>query len=399
MRFWKWGRRLEKVRGVLRIGRNLTLLFIINLITAVCIDMIIPLFPLFVQGLGASVFEISLVLFAQGLLSTALMIPSGLLSGRYGRKRMIALSTLMLGLPPLFYTFVTSWEQTIPWAMMFMGAFSVFLPSRMTLIADSTEPETRATVYGIMNIAWPIGSIIGPVIGGFLADHYGWNYSFYLVTCMCLLCLVPALLLREPCRGSEQEKETKPQETFFNRKMLFILTVFSFFLIFGTTGRGILNPVIPLYLTERFQKSKTQVGLFFSAGLGVATLMAQIPSGLLADRYGRKKFMACCVSMIPVLSMLWPWLNSYVLLMILFMLVTGLWSTTWPASTAYLMDLTPTLKRGITIALRQTAIRLGFTIGPLVGGYLWEAYGPTASFYASAISFATSFLLVLLLKE
>jgi len=384
---------------MLGIGRNLTLLFIINLITAVCIDMIIPLFPLFIKSLGASVFEISLVLFAQGLLSTVLMIPSGFLSDRYSRKGMIALSTLMLGLPPLFLTFVTSWEQTIPWAMMFMGAFSIFLPSRMTLIADSTEPETRATVYGIMNIAWPIGSIVGPIIGGFLADYYCWNYSFYLVTCISLFCLIPAFLLREPSRGGGKEKEKKRQETFFNRKVLFILAVYSFFQIFGNTGRGILDPVIPVYLTERFQTSKTQVGFFFSVGLGVATLMAQIPSGLLADKYGRKKFMACCVSMIPVLSILWPWLNSYLLLTILFMLITGLWSTTWPASTAYLMDLTPTLKRGITIGFRQTAVRLGFTIGPLVGGYLWEAYDPTASFYASAIFFAMSFLLVLLLKE
>jgi len=181
---------------------------------------------------------------------------------------------------------------------------------------------------------------------------------------MGFLCLVPALLLREPCRGSEQERRTRPQGTLFNRRVLFILAVFSLFQIFGNIGRGILDPVIPLYLTERFQKSKTQVGLFFSAGLGVATLVAQIPSGLLADRYGRKKFMAYCVSMIPVLSMLWPWLNDYLLLMILFMLITGLWSTTWPASTAYLMDLTPTSKRGITIAFRQTAVRLGFTIAP-----------------------------------
>jgi MFS family permease len=374
-------------------------LFIINLVMALCMNVINPLFPLFVQSLGASVFEISLVLFAQGLLSTVLMVPIGFLSDRYSRKWMIVLSTLMVGIPPFLFTFVTSWKQTIPWAMMFMGALAVFLPSRMTMIADSTEPKTRATVYGIMNLTWPMGGLIGPIIGGFLADCYGWNHSFYFVTSVSLLCLIPAFLLREPCRGSRKEGEKECQETFFNRKMLYVLAVYSFFLIFGNTGLGILNPVIPVYLTERFQASKTQVGFFFSAGLGVAILMAQIPSGLLADRYGRKRFMACCVSIIPVLSMLWPWLNDYLLLMALFTLVAGLWSTTWSASTAYLMDLTPTLKRGITIGFRQTAVRLGLTIGPLVGGYLWEAYGPAASFYASAISFAASFVLVLLLKE
>lgn len=384
---------------MLRLGRNLMFLFIINLVMALCMNVINPLFPLFVQGLGASVFEISLVLFAQGLLSTVLMIPSGFLSDRYSRKGMIALSTLMVGIPPFFYALVTSWKQTIPWAMMFMGAIAVFLPPRMTLIADNTEPKIRATVYGIMNLTWPIGGLIGPIIGGFLADHYGWNYSFYFVTSLSLLCLIPAFLLREPCRGSRKERGKKAHGTFFKKEILFVLAVFSLFQIFGNTGRGILNPVIPLYLTDKFQVSKTQVGLFFSAGFGVAILLAQIPSGLLADRYGRKRFMTCCVSMIPVLSMLWPWLNDYLLLTILFMLITGLWSTTWPASTAYLMDLTPTLRRGITIAFRQAAVRLGFTIGPLVGGYLWEAYGPTSSFYASAISFAISFVLVLLLRE
>lgn len=389
----------KEVGAMLRIGRNLMALFIVNLFTALCITMVNPLLPLFIQSLGASVFEISQVLFLGGLAAAALYIPSGLLSDRYGRKKIIALSSLMAGISAFLYTFATSWELAIPGAMMFAGSFAVFLPARMALIAESSRPKTRATVYGIMNIAWPIGGIIGPTLGGILADTYGWASLFYFVAITALLNLIPAFFLKETDKRNSKKSEKEPKGPLLSRKILFILLPFLVFHVVGNTGRGILGQIVPLYLTQEFQISKTQVGLFFSLGFGVATLIAQVPSGLLADKYGRKKVMAYCIFIIPLFPILWPWLNNYLLLMILYMLITGLWSATWPSSVAYLMDLTSESKRGITVSLRQTAVQLGFTVGPIIGGYLWEAYGPTTSFYASAIFFAASFLLVLFLKE
>lgn len=384
---------------MLRIGRNLTALFIVNLFTSLYITMVSPLFPLFIESLGASVFEISQVLFWGGLFATALYIPSGLLSDRYGRKKSIALSSLTAGISAFLYTFATSWELAIPGAMMFFGSFAFFLPARMALIAEGSRPKTRATVYGIMNIAWPIGGIIGPTLGGILVDTYGWAPLFYFVAITALLSLIPAFFLKETDKRNPKKSGKEPEGPLLSRKLLFILLLFLVFHVVGNTGRGILGQIVPLYLTQEFQVSKTQVGLFFSLGFGVAILIAQVPSGLLADKYGRKKVMAYCVSTIPLFLILWPWLNSYLLLVIVYMLIAGLWSTTWPSSVAYLMDLTSESRRGITVSLRQTAVRLGFTIGPIIGGYLWEAHGSATSFYASAVFFAASFLLVLFLKE
>ena len=63
--------------------------------------------------------------------------------------------------------------------------------------------------------------------------------------------------------------------------------MFFFFQIFLTIAIKILDPVIPLYLTNIFGLNKTTVGFFFSIGFGVASLLAQIPAGILADKYGR----------------------------------------------------------------------------------------------------------------
>jgi len=185
----------------------------------------------------------------------------------------------------------------------------------------------------------------------------------------------------------------------FGRQSFRLLGIFFLIQFFGNAARGILNPVVPLYLTDRFQVDISRVGLFFSVGYGLAVLLTQLPAGLIADKYGRKKTMVYAISLTPLISILWPWIGSYVLLTVLYMSITALWSATWPASTAYLMDKTPTERRATTATVRETSVRLGFTVGPIVGGYLWDIYDPATTFYASAAFFALSFLLVLLLKE
>ena len=77
---------------------------------------------------------------------------------------------------------------------------------------------------------------------------------------------------------------------------------------------------------------------------------------------------------------------------------------TWPSSVAYLVDSVPKSKKSIAISIRQTSIRLGFTIGPLIGGYLGYMYElgtvlPTFSFYISALFFVLSILSRLFLKN
>ena len=57
---------------MIRLNRNLKVLFVINLAISLCFGLVSPLFPLFIDGLGASVIEISLVLFVGGVAATIL---------------------------------------------------------------------------------------------------------------------------------------------------------------------------------------------------------------------------------------------------------------------------------------------------------------------------------------
>jgi len=355
-----------------------------------------PLIPLFIRSLNASVFQVSLVLFIGGLASALVVMPSGFLSDKYGEKKLIIVSNILLGIFPLLYSISDTWEETIPCTILNMTAFSLFIPARMTLIASSVKPESMATAYGVMNMAWPIGGVIGPFLGGFLADNYGWSPFFYFLSFIAFLCMILSFFLNEPDKkGKILDKKS---DSHIKSSIILLLGIFFFAHIFGNTARGILGTVFPFYLTENFHKTKTEAGLFFSIGFGIATLTAQFPSGILADKFGHKKIMAYGTFMIPIFASLFLFLKDYVSMLLIYMAITGLWSTTWPASIAYLISITPASKRGLMVGIRQMAVRLGFTVGPLIGGFLWDNFDPAVSFYAVIFFFAASFILILLLK-
>jgi len=357
-----------------------------------------PLIPLFIRNLNASVFQVSLVLFIGGLASALVVMPSGFLSDKYGERKLIILSNIFLCIFPLLYSISETWEETIPWTILNMTAFSLFIPARMTMIAGSVKPESMATAYGVMNMAWPIGGVIGPFIGGFLADNYGWSPFFYFLSLIALLCMILSFFLNEPDKkGMIVDRKSKVGH--IKGSIILLLGIFFFAHIFGNTARGILGTVFPFYLTENFHKTKTEAGLFFSIGFGVATLIAQFPSGILADKFGHKKIMAYGTFMIPIFASFFLFLKDYIPTLLIYMAITGLWSTTWPASIAYLISITPASKRGLMVGIRQMAVRLGFTVGPLIGGFLWDNFDPAVSFYVVIFFFAASFILILLLKD
>jgi MFS family permease len=254
-----------------------------------------------------------------------------------------------------------------------------------------------------MNVTWSISDLLGPIIAGILADTYGWNPLFYSALLVSFVSIIPALFLGDSRISKERVKQEEPFQPYNSGSLRAILLV-SFIAFIMCTGMGVVIPIIPLYLTEVFNISKTQVGLFLSIGVGLSTLLTQIPSGLVSDKYGSKKVMLLSALITPMLYLIAPLMGHYLLLAAVYLLIFASWSITWPSSIALLVDSVPQSKRSIAIGIRQTAIRLGLTIGPLVGGFLWHMYKlgliiPAFLFYASAIFFVLSVPAILFLNE
>lgn len=379
------------------LDRNLSLLFALNLSVSFSTQLIQPLFPLYLESLRASVVETGLVISLSSVAATALMLPSGMLIDRVGKKRMLLISVILAAIPPVFISMLKDWRLVIPFFMCFSSSFSFFVPARMALIAESATQENRATLFGLMNIAWPIGGIVSPVVSGYVVESFGWGFCFLTAAAINAASLIPTFLLKEQ-RLEIGTRTEAGHASLLDRQYLPLMILFFAFHLAMTTGIGCVNMILPIFLRDQFELSYHLVGLFFT-GSSVLMLLTQIPSGFLADRYGEKRLIVVCIAALPLLFGLWPLVGSWIVLLIIFAVGIGLWSMTWPATLALLSESVPSEARGTAFGIRMTGVRLGFTIGPILSGVLYGTYGRSSPFLAATLFYLLGIPLSLLLKD
>lgn len=252
--------------------------------------------------------------------------------------------------------------------------------------------------YGAINMALCAASIVAPVIGGFLIDNYGWACSFYSVILTSAICLIFALGLTETT-GKGRSAKDEEKDTDIRGRYLRVLAVFVIYYISLGISLAILFMAIPLYLEGRFHINKTQIGLFFSAGMGVTPLLTQIPSGRIVKRFGgRRSLLFYLIMIIPTL-IAWPVMQSSSALFVLMIIFGGFYAMTWVAEATLIMSIVPSSLRGFSSAVTYTALSIGRTIGPIVAGLVWAQLGSEAVFYFSALFFSLCIPPIFIVKQ
>lgn len=144
--------------------------------------------PRVISDLGG--FHLYAWAFTAYSLTTTVTIPIvGTLSDRYGRRPLILLGIVVFALGSMGLGFVQSMEQLIALrAIQGIGGGTLMAMS-FTAIADLFTPIERGRYQGYTGAVWGISSVVGPLVGGFLTDHFGWRSVFFLNLPFALLAL------------------------------------------------------------------------------------------------------------------------------------------------------------------------------------------------------------------
>jgi len=381
-------------------GRSILLLSVIMLLSSLATNFITPIWPIYIQSLGASMTEIGLVFSASNAVAAVLQIPSGWVSDRHGRRTLHAVGTLLGVFPPLLYTLARSWFDLIPWVMLSGVSLGLYLPIRWSIVADVSTAQTYAKAYSWANVAWLVGPTVSPLLGGLIADLYGIRVPF--LVCFALMCLgFPfSLLLQETRRKdspsfTQETAEDKPKAMSF----LSVILLFSLINIIQGIGIEMLFPITPVFVKERFPVDHTFVGLLFAVGFGLASIMVQVPGGKWASGYSRKKIMLIATVLSSPFYALFALSQNLVELFIFMFLSQAVLNISWPASQALLMELTPSAKWGLVNGISATTWWIGMMIGAVTSGVLWDAFGMFVPYYVSALFVFLSVVPVLFLRE
>ncbi len=378
------------------LNRNLRYLFILNTAFGFSVQLVTPLFPLFLSGLGAVPSENAWVISLGGLVATSLMLPAGLFMDRIG-KRTLLLSSLVVNTVIMFMmSNAGTWQQVLPLFIVYSASGALFMPARMAMITDNSNPDTRASVFGIMNTSWPLAGVVSTLISGYLIQTSGWRYVFLVGSAINAITIIPSLRLekQEPMRDSTGGGFRE----IFSGETAPVLLTFFIYGILMTTAMGGINLIIPLYLVSRFSLNASQVALFFTAQ-NMLSLVTQIPSGKVAERFGMKRTVLTLIALIPFLYASWHFIGDWKVMLVLNTIAFGLWSMTWPATLTLLSKSVPEEMVGAAFGVNITGNRLGFTLGPLIASYFYSNYSQTSPFLVSGAICLAAVLFAFRLKD
>ena len=266
-------------------------------------------------------------------------------------------------------------------------------PPAHSLISDMVPPSKRSSALAFYALGIPIGTLLGMLIGGFLADLVGWRYAFLIVGLPGVaMALIVVFALRDPRLDSHRINMAAPGQgpatlsTMQAVKAVMGSRAFVLLLVAGSTA-AFLAYGKTTWTTIFFQRTHGmtpgQVGLWFGLANGVAGILGTWLGGYLADRYGagnrRHVLTAPAIGMAvaaPIAFLAYQassWQVALALLLIPTMCNSLYYGPTYSAA----QGLVPVRARAIAAAVVlffQNLIGLG--LGPLFFGVLSDLLRP-----------------------
>ena len=392
--------------------RALIVMSVAQLLVAVGFSMIFPFLPNYVEALGSTtglshVFLAGAVFSAQAV---TMMIASpiwGALADRVGRKPMVQRAMFGGAAIILLMAFARSAEELVALRAV-QGLITGTVAASSALIAAMTPKERTGFALGTLQTALTSGVALGPIIGGVLADFYGYRAAFIITS---VLLLAGGLLVQFGVR----EEFTPPERTRRLSGMvadwMHILRTPGVGITFAARftawlGRGVLVPILPLFMPFLLTDQRL-VSTFTGLVIGVAAATATVSAiylGNLGDRIGHRSVLigSTTLAMLSYLPM--AFVGSAWQLLVLNGLAGIAVGGIMPSLSALLSNVTASedvgsafgLDNAIIAASRAVAPLVGVGIASIVAGFASEAMGYRAAFGAGAGLFLLTIVIVVL---
>jgi MFS family permease len=265
---------------------NLLKLFSAGLLFWASLTCLLPTLPLYIQFLGGSSQQVGVVIggFAIGLLLVRPRL--GRMADQQGRKRVIQIGMAVATIAPLTYL-VTPVIPLLFGLRAFHGiSVAAFTTAYSALVADLAPAKVRGEIIGIMSLCNPIGMALGPALGSWLQETWGYPVLFLVSAGLGLLGWGMIASVDEPDRESLTVTGDTAFWSLLRRPEVLIpaLMLLLVGLAFGT-----LMTFLPLYLKSA--NTHLSPGLFYSAA-ALASFSTRVLAGPASDRLGRGLFIS-----------------------------------------------------------------------------------------------------------
>ena len=173
--------------------------------------------PYIAGGMGVSEDEASWVVTTYLVANAVIVTATSFLANRLGRKRFFLICLVLFTVSSLMCGLSWSLESMLLFRLLQGFAGGGMVPVAQSILADAFPPHKRGQAFALFGVAVVVAPVVGPTLGGWLADNVAWTWCFLInVPVGVLLTIAIAAILHEPASAEAERRERQRQSGAFD---------------------------------------------------------------------------------------------------------------------------------------------------------------------------------------
>ncbi|WP_375148128.1 multidrug efflux MFS transporter [Enterococcus mundtii] len=381
--------------------KNLFVAWIGCFFTGSSISLVMPFIPVYVEQLGTPKDQIELfsgLAISVTAFAAAIVAPIwGNLADRKGRKMMMirAAAGMTITMGSLAFVPNAYWLLVM---RFFNGILSGYIPNATAMIASQAPKEKSGWALGTLSTGAVAGTLIGPSMGGALAQWFGMENVFLITGGLLLITTILTIfMVKEDFQPVEKKDMISTKEVFAKMDHFSVLVGLFVTTLILQLGITTISPILTLYIREL---SGDTSNILFVSGLivsvsGVSAVFSSPRLGKLGDKIGNQKVLLaglvlsfCCY--LPMAFVTTP-LQLGILRFILGFSTGAL----MPSINTLISKITPEEGVSRVYSYNQMFTNFGQVLGPMLGSTVAHAYNYSTVFIVTSLFVLMNILLSL----
>jgi MFS transporter, DHA1 family, tetracycline resistance protein len=362
------------------------------LFAAVLVDMlgfgiVLPLLPFYAESMGATPLQVTLLVASFSAMQLAAAPFWGRVSDRVGRRPLLIGSLFASSFSYLLFGFADSYVLLLI-SRMAAGAAGGTITIAQAYIADTTEHEARARGMGHLGAASGLGVMLGPAVGGFVANWWGLGAPGFVAAGFCALNAIAAFYLVPESHTHERRLEQGQAATLgaWARSLVsYPLSVLLSVYFLTISSFAAMTSVLALYLERSFGVDQKDMGVLFTVSGATTVLVRGVMLGRLVKRFGEPVTVRIGICSLMLALVLLPFLPAAGWAMLVVPLYAFGAGTLFPALASLVSRATDRASQGSILGGSQVVGGLGRVSGPLWAGFFFQKLGISTPFVVGAV--------------
>lgn len=362
---------------IMKDQKSVLLILLCNIFIAFLgISLIVPVMPAFMNMMhlsGSTMGNLVAVFAVAQLLISPI---AGRWVDRYGRKKIIIIGLFLFGVSELLFSLGTN--VSVLYLSRIIGGMSAafIMPGVTAYVADITSIKERPKAMGYVSAAISTGFIIGPGIGGFIAE-YGIRMPFFFAAAIAFFaCILSIFILKEPLTKEQLAeisaitKQTNFIQDFKRslQPLYFIAFIIVFVLAIGLSS---YETVFSLFSDHKFGFTPKDIATIITISSIFGVVVQIFMFGKMVDILGEKRLIQWCLITGVLLAVASTVISSFWAILLVACFIFLAFDLLRPALTTFLSKAAGK-EQGFVAGMNSTYTSLGNIVGPAMGGILFD---------------------------